>query len=196
MPFDPEFSVVTPRLILRRIRADDLPALLEVNGDDETTRFLPYASWRSPADAEAWLARMRGYEAKGDTWQFVLEHRELRRAIGTCLVFRHSAEHARAELGYVLGRAHWRQGLMQESLRAFLPVAFNELRLQRLEAELESRNVASARLLERLGFVREALFRSRWFEDGQSIDAVVYGLLRSDLRGSSEDGSQHRTLPG
>src|SRR6185436_12127295 len=65
MPLPSLDSVVTPRLVLREIRADDLPDLMEVNGDPEVTRFLPYATWESPADAAAWLERMNKLAATG-----------------------------------------------------------------------------------------------------------------------------------
>lgn len=180
MPLTPSASVSTERLVVRFLRHEDLPALLEVNGDDAVTRFLPYPTWRSLADGEAWFARMARLQAKGDCWQFVIEHRELRRAIGTCLLFRHDARHARAELGYALGRAYWGRGYMQEALRAFVAFAFDALALERLEAEIDPRNTASARLLERLGFVREAVLRQRWQGKGERTDSAVYGLVRAE----------------
>lgn len=182
MPLSPDTTIATPRLIVRIIREADLPDLFEVNGDDAVTRFLPYATWRTPADGEAWFARMNGLQAKGDCWQFVLEHRELRRAIGTCLLFRHDEKHARAELGYALGRAHWGRGHMQEALGAFVDFVFAELKLARLEAEIDPRNEASARLLRRLGFVPEGWLRQRWQGKGERIDSALYGLLRGEGR--------------
>ena len=69
-----EFGEVrTARLLLRPVHADDLPALMDVNGDAEVTRHLPYEAWRGPDDAQAWLDRMLGYVAKGDTRQLVAE---------------------------------------------------------------------------------------------------------------------------
>lgn len=181
MSFAPDFLVESLRVVVRRIRDDDLPALFDVNGDDEVTRFLPYATWRTMADADAWLARMRGLEAKGDCWQFVLVHRAQGRAIGTCLIFHHDAQLRRAELGYVLGRAHWGTGLMQEALRALLPATFSELGLEAMTAELEMANAASSRLLERLGFSRERINRGHWQRDGLPIDSVLYHLPHRDL---------------
>lgn len=181
MSFSSDFVAVTPRVLVRRVREDDLPALLAVNGDAEVTRFLPYAPWQSMADAEAWLKRMLGYETQGDCWQFVLEHREGGRAIGTCLVFRHDAALHRAELGYVLGRAYWGRGLMQEALRGFLPVVFARLGLERMNAELEAPNFASARLLERLGFIRERTLADHLQRDGRPIESAVYSLARSNV---------------
>src|SRR5436305_2778237 len=106
----------TARLRVRAVRDDDLEDLLAVNGDPEVTRYLPYAPWTGPADAAAWLARMRGIEAQGTAVQLVAERRERARVIGTCLLFRHDEALARAELGYALGREWWGAGWMGEAL--------------------------------------------------------------------------------
>ena len=57
------------------------------------------------------------------------------------------------------------------------------LRLNRIEADIDPRNVASAGLLERLGFVREGVLRERWIVGDEASDSALYGLLASDRRG-------------
>jgi [ribosomal protein S5]-alanine N-acetyltransferase len=170
----------TPRLSVRRVRDEDLPALMAVNGDDEVTRHLPYASWHSLEDAQAWLLRMRGQEAGGSACQYVLADKDSAQALGTALLFRWEPTSARAELGYVLGRAHWGRGLMQEGLAALIGFAFDGLQLHRLEAEVNPANTASLALLQRLGFVREGVLRERWAPKGQHHDVVAHGLLRRE----------------
>jgi ribosomal-protein-alanine N-acetyltransferase len=54
--------------------------------------------------------------------------------------------------------------------------------MRRIEADIDPRNVASARLLERLGFVQEGLLRERWMVDDEVSDSAFYGLLESDRR--------------
>ena len=83
-------------------------------------------------------------------------------AIGTCLLFRFDEGSERAELGYVLGRAHWGRGLMREALGGLLDRAFTTMGLRRIEAEVDVRNASSSRLLARLGFTREGVLRQRW----------------------------------
>ncbi|NEX61937.1 GNAT family N-acetyltransferase [Noviherbaspirillum sp. 17J57-3] len=152
---------------------------MAVNGDDAVTRFLPYASWQSLADAEAWHDRVLAYQKNGDTFQFVITLPD-GTPIGTCLLFKLVEASARAELGYALARAHWGSGLMYEAIHAFVDRIFQDLPLHRLEAEIDPRNAGSARLLEKLGFVREGLLRDRWRNKGETTDAALYGLLRPD----------------
>jgi [ribosomal protein S5]-alanine N-acetyltransferase len=168
------------RVRVRLLAESDLPALLEVNSDPEVTSLLPYATWSTHADAEAWFRRMSAIQATGLALQFVVASRATDLAIGTCLLFRLEEASQRAELGYVLGKAHWGQGLMQEALGALLDRAFGSMGLRRLEAEVDTRNTRSALLLRRLGFTREGLLRQRWVAKGGAKDVEMYGLLRSE----------------
>jgi len=172
--------VESERLVLRLVEGPDLPALLEVNSSDEVTALLPYATWRSLADGEAWLERMKAIQATGLALQFVVVLRSSGMAVGTCLLFRFEEGSRRAELGYVLGRAYWGRGLMKEALDALIGCAFGHMNLRRLEAEVDTRNRSSARLLHRLGFTREGLLRQRWVSKGETKDVEMYGLLRNE----------------
>lgn len=179
-PVDP---LTTPRLTLRAVGEADLPDLLKVNGDEQVTAYLPYATWASLEEGAAWLARMRDQEAEGTARQLVIALGAAGPVVGSVLLFRYDADSARAELGYVLGRAHWGQGLMHEALRHLCAHAFGSLGLRRLEAEVNPDNRASSALLERLGFQREGLLRQRWTRKGRTYDTHLYGLLRDEWRG-------------
>jgi [ribosomal protein S5]-alanine N-acetyltransferase len=180
MPLKPSALIESPRLLIRIVQEADIPGLLPINGDEHVTRWLPYAAWQSLADGHAWFERMRALASTGAALQFVIVERASGGVIGTCLLFRHEEASARAELGYVLGRAHWHQGFMQEALAALIACAFNEYALRRLEAEVDPDNVASNRLLHGLGFVHEGLLRKRWVTKGMACDANIYGLLRDE----------------
>lgn len=169
------------RLVVRLLRGTDLPALMEVNGDEIATALLPYAAWRSLDDARAWHDRMAAIQATGLALQFVVESRSSGQAIGTCLLFRFEEGSARAELGYVLGRAHWGRGLMKEALTALLGRAFDGMGVRRVEAEVDPRNAASSGLLRSLGFTREGLLRQRWVTQGEAKDVEIFGLLAGEF---------------
>jgi ribosomal-protein-alanine N-acetyltransferase len=175
-------SIQTPRLVIRLVAEQDLPALLEVNADDVATRYLPYASWSGMEDAKAWFDRAAGRLEKREAAQFVIVLRETGDVIGSCLLFKFDEPSARAEVGYVLGRQYWGAGYMFEAMKALVDYAFDELGLRRLEAEIDPRNTASAGLLERLRFTREGLLRERWDSKGEISDSGLYGLLRTDVR--------------
>ena len=182
MPLVAPGPIESPRLRLRLVTEADLPSLLEVNSNAEVTALLPYATWSSLSDGEAWYERMSGIQATGLALQFVVVNKSTGTAIGTCLLFRFEEASARVELGYALGRAFWGQGFMREALTALLNRAFGSMGLRRIEAEVDPRNIASAALLTRLGFAREGLLRKRWVTKGRAEDVEMYGLLRGELR--------------
>ena len=182
MPLTPPPPLETPRLRVRVFQESDLADLAVVNGDDETTRFLPYATWQTPEDAQAWHHRIRAMVLAGTGVQMVLEERASGRVIGACVVFRHEEASARAELGYVLGRAQWGLGFMHEALTPVITHAYEAWQLRRLEAEVNPRNLPSVGLLRKLGFTCEGRLRQRWAAKGQIYDTNIYGLLRGEWR--------------
>lgn len=182
MPFPAITRIASPRLTLRPVTAADLEDLLEVNGDPAVTRFLPYPTWQSVADGTAWLARMEALASSGTGRQLVLVRNADSKVIGTLLLFRYDEGSSRVELGYVLGRSHWGQGLMREAIAAACADAFGRLDLRRIEAEVDPANVASNQLLLRVGFVVEGTLRKRWVARGVAYDTNLYGYLIDDWR--------------
>jgi [ribosomal protein S5]-alanine N-acetyltransferase len=180
MPLPLALAVHTQRLVLRPVIEGDLPELLQINGDDAVTKFLPYASWSTPEDGQAWLARMHNLQATGTAQQLVMQRLADGRVIGTALVFKYDEGSARAEIGYVVGRAHWREGYAREALRGLCTHAFNTLGLRRLEAEVNPANQASHQLLRQLGFTEEGRLRQRWVAKGQAYDTLVFGCLATE----------------
>ena len=178
--FDLTVPMESTRLILRRVDKNDLTALLDVHSLDEVTRFLPYATWKNISDAEAWYERILMYHAQNKARHFVVVNKEENLVIGFCLLFEFNPSDARAEIGFVLGRRYWGQGFMREALFLFLSQVFEKTPWRRIEAQADSRNVPSDRLLRALGFVREGLLRQRWVDQGEIRDVNIYGLLKND----------------
>ena len=182
MPLPPVSSIESDRLIVRPVGADDLGDLLDVNGDPQVTQFLPYATWQGLDDAAAWLERMQTLASAGTAQQLVVVRKQDRRVIGTVLLFRFDEGSARLEIGYVIGRAQWRQGFAREALVAAIGHAFDAMAVRRIEAEVNPANQASDALLRNIGFTHEGVLRQRWVAHGAAYDVNAYGLLASEWR--------------
>ena len=102
------------------------------------------------------------------------------RLIGQCSLFNFNAQCQRCDIGYGMAFDAWGHGYMLEALTAVLDYGFAELGLNRVEADIDPRNAASAKTLERLGFQNEGFLRERWVVDGEVSDSGIYGLLRRD----------------
>ena len=85
-------------------------------------------------------------------------------------------------IGYWFDEPVWGKGYATEAVRAMLQWAYGALDLNRVEAELDTRNAASARVLEKLGFEREGLRREDCIVSGEVSDSWIYGLLRRDWK--------------
>ncbi len=137
------------------------------------------------AEAEKMIAEeSRFSETSG--MRLGIEHKASGKLIGTCSLFNIDLGCRRAEIGYILSPTFWRQGLMSEALDAVLAYAFETRNFNRLEADIDPRNIASAKSLERLGFQQEGLLRERWVVDGEVSDSALYGLLQRDWEASLE----------
>lgn len=84
-----------------------------------------------------------------------------------------------AEIGYWLGESYWGRGIMTDAVRLTTEYAFGELQLERVFALPFSTNVASCRVLEKVGYEREGLLRRSAIKDGRVGDQVMYARLRS-----------------
>ena len=178
--------IMTPRVVLRWISEDDIDGLFDVFSDPQVARY-----WSSPplANREAAVEMQREIAAGNESetmlkWGLAL--RESNTLIGTATLFNLSLDNGRAEIGYAMARAYWGKGYMTEALQALILHAFEVMQLRRLEADVDPRNSASIRTLERLGFQREGFLRERWDVDGEIQDAFFYGLLRREWSGGAQ----------
>jgi len=182
MPSFDTLELHTDRLRLRPLREGDAEALLGIFGDPEVMRYWSTPPWTSIERAHAMVAHDRVAMAAGDELRLGLERREDGALVGTCTLFRIDRGCRRAEIGYALARPAWGRGLMHEALAALVDHGFATLGLNRIEADIDPRNLGSAASLERLGFVREGHLRERWIVDGEVSDSWLYGLLRRDWK--------------
>lgn len=168
------------RVRLRWLEDRDVGALFEVFSDPEVMRYWSSTPYESEADAAKLLVRVRRSFAEKTGLQWGIARLEDDRVIGTCSLWHLDASNARGDVGFALGRAHWRRGLMSDVLPMLVGFAFDQLSLRRLEADVDPRNAASIRALERHGFSREGLLRERWCVGGEVQDSLVLGLLRRE----------------
>jgi RimJ/RimL family protein N-acetyltransferase len=88
--------------------------------------------------------------------------------------------HGTAEIGYWLAEQFWGNGIVTGAVRALVPVAFDRLEVVRIQAGIFSNNPASMRVLEKCGFVREAVHRNAIIKNGVVMDEVTYVRFRND----------------
>jgi RimJ/RimL family protein N-acetyltransferase len=180
-------TLQTERLLLRPFTDADAEALFALHSDAHVLRYWDSPPWTEPARAQRFLAACRRMAEEGSGVRVAIDSATDGVFLGWCTVSRWNPDYRSAALGYCLGEAAWGKGYATEAAGALLRWAFDTLDLNRVQAETDTRNTASARVLEKLGFVREGTLREDCVVNGDVSDSWVYGLLRREWQPHSGD---------
>jgi len=180
MPSYSDVRFETPRLILRPMRHADAADLFAVYSDPQVFRHIPIGDWKHIDESHQRIARDINMMADGTYIRLGVERREDSRVIGEVLIFNLAIDSKRAELGYALARSAWGSGYVSEALPPLVDYGFKQMGLNRLQAVIDPRNAASARVLERLSFLYEGRQREHYIVRGETTDSNLYGLLRRE----------------
>ncbi|MBK6516418.1 MAG: GNAT family N-acetyltransferase [Polyangiaceae bacterium] len=165
---------------LRAPRDDDAQAIFELYEDREAVRFGFSPPMASLDDARALIEQIRKLAQNKTIFHFCAALSGEDRVIGHATLFAVQRESRRAEVGYSALRSRWGRGLGTRIVGALIHLAFGPLDLLRLEADVDPRNAASLRVLEKHGFLREGYARERWVQQGELADGVLLALLRRE----------------
>lgn len=167
------------RIRLRQLHAADAPALLAVFADHKAMRYWSRPPMVSLDEALELIAQIDACRARGDLLQWGIERVDSGALMGTCTLAAIDRGQGRAEIGFILRSDYWGQGYAGEALACLLRHARSAMGLRRIEADVDPRNLASLKLLERLGFRREGYLPERWQVGGELQDSMLLGLLLS-----------------
>lgn len=178
----PAPSLTTARLLLRPFADADAGPIYALQSNPRVLRYWDSPPWQEPQRAERFLQVCRQMALDGTGTRLAIERASDGAFLGWCTLARWNPDFRSASLGYCLGESAWGHGYATEAAAALLRWAFDTLDLNRVQAEVDTRNVASARVLEKLGFVREGTLREDCVVNGDVSDSWVYGLLRREWR--------------
>ncbi len=171
------------RLSIRPLTSDDFDRHFEIYSNPDVVRFL----YEEPFDREGarhHLQRRCSVDLPTEgAWVNLgvelLDGGVLIGEVGLALV---SAVHRHCEIGYVFDPAYAGMGYASEASTLMVELAFSALGAHRVSGRLDARNVASARVLERLGMRREGHFVENEFVKGEWTDEAVYAILETEWR--------------
>jgi RimJ/RimL family protein N-acetyltransferase len=194
--FRPELPIETERLCLRAWSMDDLDAYASQRADPDVVRYL-YDEPMSREEAAIRLAELRSELPGPDVWMnLAVVLRETGQVIGAVGLNLRSDLHAQAEVGYVFDLAFGGMGYATEATAAIVDLVFDELGVHRVIARLDARNLASARLCERLGLRREAHLVENEFVKGEWCDELTFAVLDREWAERRDRGQPPRTPAG
>ncbi|TWP34304.1 GNAT family N-acetyltransferase [Leekyejoonella antrihumi] len=176
----------TDRLRLRPFDDADADALYALQSSAHVLRYWDAPPWTERDSAQTFIEKCRTLAEGGTGARLAVDRLEDGVFVGWCSLTRWDPGYRSAAMGYCFTEAVWGRGYATEAARAVLRWAYDTLDLNRVQAEADTRNIASARVLEKLGFVREGTLRQDCIVDGDVSDSWVYGLIGSDWRSSSD----------
>lgn len=178
----PSYPIETECLRLRPYGPGDLDDLFAMHNHEDV---VPYLYWdvRDRGQVAAMLERRQtknALEREGDSLILAVELPQTGRVIGDVLLHWTSEAHRQGEIGFVFHPDFHGRGYASEAAVVMLRLGFEELGLHRIAGRCEAGNVASARLMERLGMRREAHFRENEFVKGRWDDELVFAMLERE----------------
>ena len=180
--FSPFQNLETPRLLLRRVTADDAASVFELRSNPETMRYIPRPLATSIEEALQHIEMINSKieNNEGINWAITLKGNP--KLLGIIGHYRIQPENYRAEIGYMLLPEYHGMGIVTEAIKAALIYGFEEMKLHSIEAIIDPDNIASEMVLQKNGFVKEAHILENEFFDGKFIDTVIYSLLKRNFK--------------
>jgi ribosomal-protein-alanine N-acetyltransferase len=159
----------TARLVLRPFAEDNAEAAFCWFGDPEVMRFVPSGADRSVEETRRRLARYREHQARHGFSKWIVRERSSGEAVGDSGLLRLEGPE-RIDLGFRFARPWWGRGFATEVARAWVQAAFADFGLDRLTAFSHPENLASLKVLEKVGFRRTG------HAEVMGMDAYIYAL--------------------
>ena len=168
----------TQRLILRRIRVSDYSDMYEYSSDYEVTRYLTWHPHKSVDDSKEYTEYLQKRYNDGKFFDWGLEHKDSKKFVGTCGFTTINLNNNQAEVGYVLSRKYWGQGLIPEALSSIMDFGFNYIGFDKIEARFLDGNEKSRRVMQKMGMSFEKKMYNSLHIKGEYKTVHTYAVSR------------------
>lgn len=171
----PNPTLQTKRLTLRPIQLSDAPSVFNYRSDKETNSFQGFIP-KGINEVEDFIQNKVAKEINlpGTWFQLVIIKKENNSIIGD--IGLHFKENEEVEFGCTLKASEQKQGLANEALREILNYVFAVLKKEKVTASVDPRNTDSIKMVEHLGFIKEAHHKKAYQLNGLWADDVIYSL--------------------
>ena len=169
------------RLFLREFRLSDWPAVHAYTSDPDVVKYMPFGP-TTEAQTREHLSQCltSAAEQPRRIYEMAVILRAENHLMGTVTLALHPYERRVSSFSFLLHPQYWGHGYATEAMRTLISFGFRELQLHRLEDTCDTRNLASARVMEKLGMRREGHLRETIWKDEQWYDEYIYAILARD----------------
>lgn len=185
-------ELTTERLLLTKITSSDSESLYNLFSNPEVVKFYDLEPFTDTAQAEQLIALFESRYQSSAGIRWAIRMKTSGELIGTCGFNSWSEKMRNATIGYDLHPSNWNKGLSTEALSEILRIAFAGMLscgpLHRIQADTFPGNVASEKVLQKLGFKEEGVRRESIYVKGKYADMKCFGILKQEFNGSRQVG--------
>ncbi|NLL89593.1 MAG: GNAT family N-acetyltransferase [Dehalococcoidales bacterium] len=194
MRIEKDIVLSNGKVLLRCCRIDDAQEHCNAVHEsiEELARWMSWASENySVEDSLIWLKACNTVWDKGMEYNFTIVDAETQGIMGWCGLNRIDYQNMTASLGYWVRKQYYKQGVASTAAMLLAGFGFEKLQFKRIEIKVAKGNIASQRVAEKIGAVREGVLRNMLFERGKTIDGVMFSLIPDDIM-RKENGTLSR----
>lgn len=170
----------TDRLCIRPFLCDDMEDTFEIYSNKDVCKYLLEDSWEDENKNEEFNKKLNNNKLEENS-QLNLAVVLNGKVIGDISVW-HTGMKQTVEIGFVFNQNFSGEGYAKESVKAVLRELFEKYGIHRIQANLDARNISSAKLCNSVGMRQEAHFIQDYWNKGEWTDSYVYGMLIIDLK--------------
>lgn len=170
----------TTRLLMRKFSLSDADDYYLIASDPIVTSQTTWERHTTKEDSIKYIEKVLNKYKHHEGFHWGIIHKSSGQLIGRTGLIRIDPVHNKAELGYVLSKDYWNQGILTEATEVIMRYGFLELGLNRIEAQCNIDNIGSYRVMEKLGMVMEGVLRKQLKIKGEYLDQRMYSKLRSE----------------
>jgi [ribosomal protein S5]-alanine N-acetyltransferase len=171
----------TERLILRKIKIDDVEDMFVYGSDPEVSRYVTWNQHQSISDTQEFVEFILAQYDSGRLAPWGIEWKETGKLIGTIDFVSWNTNHHFAEIGYVISRDYWGKGITTEAAKELIKFGFTNMGLERIQAKCFVENIGSERVMEKAGMSFEGILRKSMLIKGKHRDLKMYSILKEEF---------------
>ena len=170
----------TKRLVLRKLEIADADDIFEYARDPEVTRFMTFETHKTIDDAKGFIDFVLDRYNRNEAGEWGIELKKSVKLIGTIGIANFDQKNSCITIGYILAKQYWGKGIVTEAVKRIIRFAFEDMKINRVEAYHFIGNDASGRVMQKAGMQYEGILRQKLFAGGEYRDVKQYAVLKDD----------------
>ncbi len=180
--FDIFPELESDRLIYREVNSEDVEEIFKIYSDPEVAKYDWFRPINTIDDAMSIINRYKEEFKNKEEITWGVARKNDNKIIGYCNLGSFDDDSIRSEIGYGFNRDEWNNGYATEAIKVLVEFGFEVMNFNRIEATVTLGNDASIRVLKKVNFVQEGIFRERTIMKGKFEDDVILAILKKDYK--------------